>query len=435
MSEISKVVNLSEVKNLTDQIAAGINNQKLRNMFNNCFYSTIETTTNYHDDGSAYVFTGDIPAMWLRDSSAQVMHYLRVCDVPGIKETIAGLVKKQMFYIALDPYSNAFNETANGAGHGGDKTNFNENKDWIWERKYEIDSLCYPVWIAYKYWKKTGDASVFDDSFKNSTKIIMDLFKVEQDHEANSPYLFERFNCPETDTLTRDGKGAKVAPTGMTWSGFRPSDDACVYGYLVPSNMFAVVILDYLNEIYKTIYNDLDLANTAKALRDEIQAGIEKYAVIDDAEFGKVYAYEVDGLGNTVFMDDANVPSLLSLPYLGYCDKDDEIYKNTRAMILSKRNPYYYEGSFAKGIGSPHTPPGYIWHIALVMQALTTDDKAEKAKVLNTIMACDGGTEVMHEGFDSNDPTIYTREWFAWANSLLAYFILDVIDEVNDFVK
>ena len=435
MSEISNVVDLSKVKEMTDEIAAGINNEKLRNMFNNCFYSTIETTTNYHDDGSVYVFTGDIPAMWLRDSSAQVMHYLRVCDVPGIKETIAGLIKKQMFYIALDPYSNAFNETANGAGHGGDKTNFNENKDWIWERKYEIDSLCYPVWIAHKYWKKTGDSSIFDDDFKKSTKIIMDLFKVEQDHEANSPYLFERFNCPETDTLPRDGKGAKVAPTGMTWSGFRPSDDACVYGYLVPSNMFAVVILDYLNEIYTTIYNDADLAAQAKTLRDEIQSGIEKYAIVDDPEFGKVYAYEVDGLGNTLFMDDANVPSLLSLPYLGYCNEDDEIYKNTRKLILSKRNPYYYEGSFAKGIGSPHTPPGYIWHIALVMQALTTGSKFEKAIVLNVIMACDGGTEVMHEGFDSNDPTVYTREWFAWANSLLAYFILDVIDEVNDFVK
>ena len=428
-------VQLNKVKEMTDEIANGINNQKLRNMFNNCFYSTIETTTKYHDDGSAYVFTGDIPAMWLRDSSAQVMHYLRVCDCPGIKETIAGLIKKQMFYIALDPYANAFNEEDNGAGHGGDKTNFNEHKGWIWERKYEIDSLCYPVWISYKYWKKTGDSSVFDDQYKKSTKIIMELFRTEQHHEEKSPYLFERFNCPETDTLPRDGKGAEVAYTGMTWSGFRPSDDACVYGYLVPANMFAVVILGYLNEIYTTVYNDSALAEEASALKSEIQDGINKYAVVDDPDFGKVYAYEVDGKGNAIFMDDANVPSLLSLPYLGYCDIDDELYQNTRKLILSKKNKYYYEGSFAKGIGSPHTPEGYIWHIALVMQALTSNDDAEKAKVLNTIMACDGGTEVMHEGFDANDPTVYTREWFAWANSLLAYFILDVIDKVNDYVK
>ena len=428
-------VNLTKVREMTDKIAAGIHNTKLRNMFNNCFYSTIETTTKYHADGSTYVFTGDIPAMWLRDSSAQVMHYLRVCDCPGIKEAIAGLVKKQMFYISLDPYANAFNEEDNGAGHGGDKTNFNENKGWIWERKYEIDSLCYPVWISYKYWKKTGDAGIFDDQYKKSTKTIMDLFKTEQDHEKNSPYRFERFGCPETDTLPREGKGAEVVPTGMTWSGFRPSDDACVYGYLVPANMFAVVILGYLEENYKTVHADDALSSEAAALKAQIQDGIEKYAIFEDPDFGKVYAYEVDGKGNAIFMDDANVPSLLSLPYLGYCEIDDPIYQNTRKLILSKKNKYYYEGSFAKGIGSPHTPEGYIWHIALVMQALTSHDDAERAAMLNQIMACDGGTEVMHEGFDCNDPTVYTREWFAWANSLLAYFILDSIDKINDYVK
>ncbi len=429
-------VTYTEVHKRVDEIAAKINNQKLRNMFKKCYYSTLETTTKYHEDGSTYVFTGDIPAMWLRDSSAQVMHYLRMCDCPGIKEMIQGLIQKQMFYIALDPYANAFNEFGDvGGDHVDDRTNYNENKGWIWERKYEIDSLCYPVWISYKYYEKTGDPSIFNEQYRESTKIIMDLFETEQHHEEKSPYYFERFHCPATDTLVREGKGAEVAYTGMTWSGFRPSDDACVYGYLVPSEMFAVVILGYLQEIYTQVYHDEALAAQAKRLAKEIDAGIQQFAVFDDPEFGKVYAYEVDGKGNAVFMDDANVPSLLSLPYLGYCDQKDPIYLNTRRMILSKKNPYYYEGSFAKGIGSPHTPAGYIWHIALVMQALTTDDAAEKAKVLNTIMACDGGTEVMHEGFDANDPTVYTREWFAWANSLLAYFILDCLDDVNDYVK
>lgn len=425
----------TELNAIVDQIADGIKNQKLRNMFKKCFYSTLETTTKIHEDGSTYVFTGDIPAMWLRDSSAQVMHYLRMCDCKGMKEAIAGLVKKQMFYIALDPYANAFNEENDGAGHGGDKTNFNENKGWIWERKYEIDSLCYPVWISYKYWKKTGDASVFDAQYKKSTQLILELFRTEQHHGEKSDYVFERFDCPSTDTLPYEGKGNPVAYTGMTWSGFRPSDDACVYGYLIPSNMFAVVILRYLEEIYTAVYGDAALAADARLLADEIDSGIRKYGVVEDPEYGKIYAYEADGFGNTVLMDDANVPSLMSLPYLGYCEIDDPLYQNTRKYILSRKNPYYYEGSFAKGIGSPHTPPGYIWHIALVMQALTSHDDAEKALTLNTIMACDGGTEVMHEGFDANDPTVYTREWFAWANSLLAYFILDVIDQVNDYVQ
>lgn len=425
----------AQLKERVNEIAGRINNAKLKNMFVNCFYSTLETTTKLHEDGSTYVFTGDIPAMWLRDSSAQVMHYLTLCDCEGIKEVVAGLIKKQMFYITLDPYANAFNEEPNGAGHQSDKTNFNENKAWIWERKYEIDSLCYPVWISYKYWKKTGDASVFDEQYKTATNMIMDLFIKEQNHAENSDYVFERFNCPVTDTLPHGGKGNPVAVTGMTWSGFRPSDDACTYGYLVPANMFAVVILGYLSEIYEKVYRDDSLAAKARKLAEEIDAGIKKYAVVDDPQFGKVYAYEVDGYGNAVFMDDANVPSLLSLPYLGYCGIDDEIYQNTRKLVLSKKNPYFYEGSFASGIGSPHTPEGYIWHIALVMQALTSNDKAEKAKLLNTIMACDGGTEVMHEGFDANDPTKYTREWFAWANSLFAYFVLEEIDNVNDYVK
>lgn len=175
-------------------------------------------------------------------------------------------------------------------------------------------------------------------------------------------------NCPPTDTLAREGKGTLTAYTGMTWSGFRPSDDACEYGYLVPANMFAVVVLEYVCEIAREILRDQELELKARRLSEQINEGIRQYGIVDHPEFGSVYAYEVDGRGQVNLMDDANVPSLLSIPYLGYVCTEDPIYKNTRKLILSSNNPYFFAGKEASGIGSPHTPSRYIWPIALAIQ-------------------------------------------------------------------
>lgn len=212
----------------------------------------------------------------------------------------------------------------------------------------------------------------------------------------------------------------------MTWSGFRPSDDACRYGYLIPSNMFAAVVLGYMEKFLKEQYQDEAMAKEAADLKAQIEEGIQKYGIVENETFGKMYAYETDGLGNYNLMDDANVPSLLSLPWLAYCSKDDPIYKNTRAFVLSKKNPYYYEGNCAKGIGSPHTPDQYIWHIALTMQGLTSDSQEERENLWNTLLSTDAGCEVMHEGFHCEKPEAFTREWFAWANSLFALFALSM---------
>ena len=220
---------------------------RLATLFRNCFPNTLDTTTELHDDGSTYVFTGDIPAMWLRDSSAQVSPYLSLAGQDAdVRRIISGLIRKQIGYILIDPYANAFNRTADGACWAPDETDQN---DWVWERKYEIDSLCYPLWLAHRYWQATGDTSVFDDEFRRAARVILELWTVEQDHVARSPYRFQRRDCPPSDTLTHEGLGAPVAPTGMTWSGFRPSDDACRFGYLVPANLFAVVALRHLHNI------------------------------------------------------------------------------------------------------------------------------------------------------------------------------------------
>ena len=397
------------------------NRPALAKLFQNCYPNTLNTTVKLPASGEPFVITGDIPAMWLRDSSAQVRHYLGAAqNDKALSDLIGGLIRRQMFCINIDAYANAFNRQGNGHGHQEDKT---RQSPWVWERKYEVDSLCYPIQLSYLYWKTCRKTDCFDKSFFTAAQKVMSAWRTEQ-HHAASEYSFERTGCAETDTLPNHGRGTPVADTGMTWSGFRPSDDACAYGYLVPANMFATVALRYLAEIFREIYRDDASAREAETLRKEIEEGIRNYAIYDHPKYGKIYAYETDGMGHYNLMDDANVPSLLSLPYLDYCGAEDPIYQNTRRFILSKDNPCYFEGKAAKGVGSPHTPDRYIWPIALAVQGLTSTDENEKAALLDMLETADAGTGFMHESFDADDPGHYTREWFAWANSIFSELLI-----------
>lgn len=388
-------------------------------LFRNCYPNTIETTMQILSDGSIFVITGDIPAMWLRDSSAQVRHYIPIAkkDIQ-VRNLIAGVIKKQIECILIDPYANAFlPEPDMTKGHRDDIT---EQNPYVWERKYEVDSLCYPMWLAWIYWKECGDSSIFDNSFKNAISEIIALWKREQNHDEDTIYSFIR---PSGHHDSIDINIKKSAVTGMTWSGFRPSDDGCKYNYLIPSNMFAVVALKHMAEIAQEVYKDADLKEKAKSLAMQINEGIQKYGIYHHEKFGDIYAYETDGFGNYNLMDDANVPSLLSIPYLGYTNLNDEKYQNTRRFVLSSANPYYYEGKYAKGIGSPHTPKGYIWHIALSMQGLTSNSKEEMDMLLEMFENTHADTFYMHEGFNPDKPSEFTRPWFAWSNSLFAEFV------------
>lgn len=413
--------------NLIEEVKGKLKGEdKLIKMFENCYTNTLDTTVKKMEDGSTYVITGDIPAMWLRDSVCQLRPYYFLAEKDEeIADMIEGLVKRQMMYILIDPYANAFNETDNGACWEKDET---DTCDWIWERKYEIDSLCFPLQMSYLLWKNTGRTGQFDEKFVEAAEKILEVWRIEQDHEGKSKYSFIRKNCPHTDTLSRDGKGALVKSNiGLTWSGFRPSDDACQYGYLIPSNMFAVVVLEYLTEIARVVLKNEELAKKAEALSKEIREAIETHGVVNHHRFGKVYAYEADGFGQYNFMDDANVPSLLSIPYLGYTTDDNEIYQNTRKMILSEANPYYFKGTEAKGIGSPHTPTNYIWHISLAMQGLTSNNQDYKREMLEIMKNTDDNKNLMHEGFHVDDPSKYSREWFSWANAMYCELLLDYL--------
>ena len=399
--------------------------EPLAGLVRQCFLNTIETTVKELEDGSFFVITGDIPAMWLRDSAAQVRPYIRFASEDReLRKILESVIEKQAEFVCIDPYANAFNESNNGAGHKDD-TRLN---DHVWERKYEVDSLCAPLYLAYTYWKTTGIERIFTETFRRMIDAVYTVFKTEQDHR-DSDYYFRRYNCAVTDTLPLKGLGRPVNVTGMTWSGFRPSDDCCTFGYLIPSNMMAVKAMEYAEEICRTVYHDEEMADQCKALSEEIRDGILTYGVVDHPKYGKMYAYETDGYGNYNLMDDANSPSLLAMPYLNYCDREDEYYQNTRKFVLSEDNPYYKVGSVARGVGSPHTPEGYIWHIGIVMQALTSGDREEIMTCLEMIANTHAGTNFMHEAFNPNNPDEFTRPWFAWANTLFAELLENLMEE------
>jgi len=391
-------------------------------LFAACYANTLETTVELCGDGTTFVVTGDIPAMWLRDSSAQVRPYVSLAGRdPDVRRLIRGLMRRQAADILCDPYANAFNRTPNGRGHVGDRP---APSPWVWERKFELDSLCYPIQLCHDYWRATGDRDAFDETIHHMLRRVLAVMRVEQHHDRDSTYAFarRRWALP-TGLLPCRRKGARTNDTGMVWSGFRPSDDACARGFHIPANMFAVVVLGHVAAFADDIYGDADLGAEARRLREEIACGIETYGVVEHPRHGRIYAYETDGFGNHVLMDDANVPSLLSIPYLGYRPAGDAVYQNTRRFVLSRDNPYYVEGAYARGVGSPHTPRGQVWPIALAMQGLTSQSAAEQDDLLAMLTSTTAGTGVMHESFHPDDPQRFTRPWFAWANSLFALFV------------
>ena len=415
-----------KIEDLFKQADTILEDEKLREMFKKCFLSTLETSVKVKGD-KTYIITGDINAMWLRDSSCQVNHYLKfIKDDLKLQKLIKGLIKAQVDYILLDPYANAFLGEPDVEREYHDTTIM---KPYVWERKYELDSLCYPVKLTYQYYQETKDQSLFDEKYLHFIHTILNIIELEQKHSENSTYTFERdiaktWDLRKTETLQNHGHGFDTRYTGMTWSAFRPSDDACTFNYNIPGNMFCSVILNYLREIVRDIYKDSYLEERIVDLKFQIDYGIELFGIVHHPQYGKMYAYETDGYGNHVLMDDANVPSLLSVPYLGFTDYQDEVYQNTRQFVLSHENPYYYEGTRAKGIGSPHTWPQYIWPIALSMQGLTSQNENEMKELIDMIMNNTGGTGVCHESFDVNDDSKYTRPWFCWANSLFAELVL-----------
>lgn len=422
------------------RVKALLTNPKMAWMFENCFPNTLDTTVHFSigDDGKpdTFVYTGDIHAMWLRDSGAQVWPYVQlVADDEDLRRLIEGVIRRQIKCINIDPYANAFNFGPTGSEWITDRTDM---KPEIHERKWEIDSLCYPIRLAYEYWKRTGDASIFDEEWLEAIGRILATLREQQRFDGNGSYTFLRSTDRSFDTLSNNGLGTPVRPCGLVVSSFRPSDDATTLQFLVPSNFFAVSALRKAADILATVNGRMDLAEECTALASEIDAALMEYAVYDHPEFGPVYAFEVDGFGNHLLMDDANAPSLLSLPYLTDVSVKDPIYQNTRRMVWSKSNPYFFKGTAGEGIGGPHVGYDMIWPMSIIMKALTSTDDDEIAACVKMLLATDAGTGFIHESFHKDDPANFTRPWFAWQNTLFGELILELIadgklDLLNSF--
>ena len=411
-------------------VKARIKDPKLAWMFENCYPNTLDTTCEFklvNGKPDTFVITGDIHAMWLRDSSAQVYPYVVLAKQDkALQQMLVGAINRQTACILIDPYANAFNEGPTGSEWEKDRT---QMKKELHERKWEIDSLCYPIRLAYHYWKELGDASVFDAHWEQAMEAVYRTFREQQRKEEKGPYRFQRVTDRQGDTMLNDGWGAPVNPVGLIFSAFRPSDDATLFGFLIPSNLFAISSLRQAAEILRTVRQNNDLAARCEALAAEVEEAVKQYAIVEHPEFGKVYAYEVDGFGARVFMDDANVPSLLALPFLGSVAIDDPIYQNTRRLVWSQRNPYFFKGKAAEGIGGPHIGFDYVWPMSLIMRATTSTDEAEIRYCIETLRDTDGGTGLMHESFHKDDGAKYTRSWFAWANTLFGELIVKLQEE------
>ena len=410
-----------------------LTNERLRWMFANCFPNTLDTTVHYREDEEGnpdtYVYTGDIPAMWLRDSGAQVWPYVQLCgNDPALRKMIAGVIRRQFRLINIDPYANAFNDGPTGAGEDVGYPGHVQDP-WVFERKWEIDSHCYPIRLAHHYWKTTGDESVFDAEWVAAMRNILTTLRDQQMKEGPGDYTFLRVTDRQLDTRCHVGRGNPVKPVGLISSAFRPSDDATTFGFLVPSNFMAVSSLRKAAEILSTVNGESELAAGCTALADEVSAALQQHAVVEHPVYGKIYAFEVDGFGSVQLMDDANVPSLLAMPYLGDVERTDPVYENTRRFVWSTDNPYFWRGPAGEGIGGPHIGVEMIWPMSIMMRAFTSTDDAEIRDCIIALMTTDAGTGFMHESFSRHDAADFTRAWFAWQNTLFGELILKLVND------
>jgi hypothetical protein len=400
----------------------------LRVLFENCLPNTLDTTVHFSEfegDPDSYVVTGDIDAMWLRDSSAQVWPYLRFAEQDErLRALLEGVIRRQARMILIDPYANAFTRDPSDGALSWAVHDRTDHHAGVAERKWEIDSLCYTIRLAHGYWRATGDAGPFDTQWKAAADAILRTFTEQQRKQSRGPYSFEREARSPYDTVALSGYGNPARANGMIFSMFRPSDDACIYPLFVPANLFAVQALKQMAEVAANAAQDVKLAARATALANEVALATELHGRVKHPRFGEIWAYEVDGYGNSLLMDDANAPGLVSLAHLGACAIDDPVYRRSRAFALSDDNPYFFRGTAAEGVGGPHIGLNAIWPMSIMFRAFTSTDEAEIRRCLGWLRDTTAGKGFMHESFDKDDATKFTRAWFAWANTLFGELML-----------
>eukprot|EP00808_Paulinella_micropora_P031708 g34131.t1 len=400
------LVPLTAVRTLPPQVDAQ-RDSRLAKLCPQALWQTFKTCLRKVAHG-VHVRTGDIQDMWIRDSAAQVYPYLHYVNTnQTLRQLVRDVLTLQAFYLVQDPYGNSYYPKWKDPSTLHEKAQRKGRGKWVATRNYEMDSGAYFFRLMWHFWKKTGELPPLQDA----VQVVLNTWATEQKHEELSPYVY--------DELERNGRGPPLGYTGLTYTPFRPSDDKTI-GYNIPGNMFALVTLAYVQH-FAAHWNNQTMLNQAKRMFLEIQHGISKFGTVKDAEFGEIYCYEVDGLGQCKLMDDANIPSLLAVPYLDpfSVSYDADIYERTKRFLFSPRNPFYFVGKVAKGIGSEHTKKNHVWHMSLIVEALLSPAHSQQMyEKLDTILRTTTGS--MHEGFDVSDPNRFTRSWFAWPDALFA---------------
>ena len=411
------------------RVSALIRDPELAWMFSNCFPNTLDTTVFLNGD-DAFVITGDIDALWLRDSSAQLRPYLHLArEDADLRALYCGLIRRHARCVLLDPYANAFTrDPASTEGLHWSKRDKTEMKPGVAERKWEVDSLCYVLRLAHDYWQATGDAQPFDETWARAARLIVDTFREQQRITGPGPYRFQRMTDQPTET-TLAGIGSPTRKTGLIHQAFRPSDDACTFPCNIPGNLFAVATLRELAQMAGAVLKDAALSTEALALAAEVEQAVFAHGVMQLPDGRQVLAYETDGYGNHLFMDDANVPSLLGLAYLRCLPADYPLWRTTADAVWSEANPWFFRGKAAEGIGGPHIGEGMVWPMSIIVRALSSEDDAVIAWSLRTLRATHAGTGFMHEAFDKDNPARFTRKWFAWVNGLFGELVVKIAAE------
>jgi uncharacterized protein len=405
-------------------------------LLSNCLPNTLDTTVEYHGEApdwaglDSFVITGDIQALWLRDSANQIIPYAPyIAQDDSLKALFQGLINRQAHSILIDSFANAFNFNASGAGAQTDIRKPPMTKA-VFEGKYEIDSLC--AFLKLSYWfnfygeLSSGDYSaVYDGTWYNAVTTLLDTINVMMTTNGLSeeqPYLFSRMTTVATDTLYNNGKGPPAKIIGMSRQLFRPSDDAVTLPFNIPGNAMACTELTHLVDLLSTIGGHHELKSYAADTKETLCAALSA-----ELAKGQLIPFEVDGYGSRYFMDDANIPSLLSLPVLGYMGASNPSYVATRDFVLSTENPYYFTGPEGHGIGGPHEGYNMTWPMAIITTAMTSDDDEEILDCLQMLKDSARRTGFMHEAFNVNNVNDYTRSWFAWANGLFGEMMLQLV--------
>lgn len=430
-------------------------------LFRNAFPNTLDTTVRWHIDGKSkkapkyttgkdvgkwqgaqsFIVTGDIDAEWLRDSTNQLAQYQKLTTKdPSLYTLILGAINTQAEFVIESPYCNAFQPPRPSMldpNYNGqqDQVHPAYEPNFVFECKYEVDSLANFLSLANQFYETTKSVEFLTPRWYLALDRILHVldrqseptFSPDSGMYHRNEYTFRRQAMSGTETLNLGGIGNPLnSGTGLIRSAFRPSDDASTFGFFIPGNAMMAVELNRTAHMLKASGSSADkkLVDELSSRAKKITEGIYSHGVIQHKVFGEVFAFEVDGYGSAILMDDANIPSLLSLPLLGFVDKDNQIYQNTRKMILSQQgNPYFLSGPVFHGIGGPHIGVENAWPMSLLVQAMTSDSAEEIMRCLETVKNA-SSMGLINESVNVLRSSDYTRSWFAWANSVFAQTIL-----------